>query len=423
VVGVNAGEVWLTIDPAANYDKTVRKVKEVVDGYPGLARDVSTYPEHQVKAATAGAAGDVVVRVFGQDLGVLRTKADEVRRLIARTDGVVDPTVNLPPDEPTVEIEVNLAAAQKYGIRPGDVRRETAILLSGLQAGNLFEEQKVFDVVVWGVPAARQSLTSIRELLIDTPGGGHVRLKDVADVSIKPNPTVIQHDGVSRRVDVSADVRGRSVEAVEKDIQQGLKGISFPTEYHAELLGLSAQRAGVRNLAWGLAAAAVILVLLLLQAAYGSWRLASAFLLALPFALAGGGLTALAGGVGHTLGCIIGLFLVLCVAVRNGVLLIRCYQRLEREEGERAGLGLVLRGTYERATPILMTAAITAVALAPLALLGSIAGAEILYPLALVALGGLATSIVFSLFMVPLLYLLFGSGGDRDVFATEPSAA
>jgi CzcA family heavy metal efflux pump len=406
--GVNAGELWLTIDPAADYDRTVNRIREVVDGYPGFARDVTDYPEQQIKEATTGASGDVVVRVYGPDLTVLRAKAEEVQRLLAGTKGVVAPKVDLPPEEPTVQIEVNLAAAQKYGIRPGDVRRDTAILLSGLQAGNLFEDQKVFDVVVWGVPAARASLTSIRDLLIDTPDGGHVRLGDVADVSIKPNPTVIRHDSVSRRVDVVADVRGRGIGAVEKDIRGGLAGMTFPTEYHAELLGLSAQRANVRNLAWGLTAAALILALLLLQAAFGSWRLASAFLLALPLALAGGALVALVAGVGVTLGSLVGAFLVIGVAVRNGVLLIRHYQSLDGPPG----LGLVLRGTQERIAPILTTAAVIAGALAPMVFVGGVAGAEILYPLALVVLGGLVTSTVLSLFVVPVLYLLFAP--DRE---------
>jgi AcrB/AcrD/AcrF family len=191
---------------------------------------------------------------------------------------------------------------------------------------------------------------------------------------------------------------------------------------------LSAERASVRNLSWGLAAAAIILVLLLMQAAFGSWRLAFAFLLALPLALVGGVLAALVTGVGLTLGSLVGFFLVWCVAVRNGVLLIRRYQQLESEErlaGEESDsfrLRLVLRGTQERVTPIVMTAAVIAVMLAPMLLLGSVAGAETFYPIAVVVLGGLVTSTVLSLFGVPLLYLLFGSSRDRDERTSVMSA-
>jgi Cu/Ag efflux pump CusA len=169
--------------------------------------------------------------------------------------------------------------------------------------------------------------------------------------------------------------------------------------------------------------AAVIAVLLLLQAAFRSWRLASAFLIAVPVALTGGVLAAWAGGVGLTLGAAGGLFLIWTVAIRNGVLLIRHYQGLQHDEHGRPGLDLVLSGTRDRVAPILMTAATAAVALAPLALVGGIAGAEILYPLALVALGGLVTSTLFSLFVVPVLYLLFGAARERDELTTNPSMA
>jgi Cu/Ag efflux pump CusA len=400
VVNANSAELWITIDPAANYGATLTKIQKVVDGYPGFTQTVGTYPAERVRGAVTGSAADLVVRVYGQDLDVLRGKAEEVRRLLAATTGVAAPRIDLPPDEPTVEIEVNLAAAQQYGIRPGDVRRETAILLSGLQAGSLFEDQKIFDVVVWGVPAARQSLTSIRELLIDTPSGGHVRLKDVADVRIRSNPTVIQHDKVSRRVEVTASVRGRDAADVATDVRTKLKGLTFPLEYHAEVLATgSAKRAGTSNLAVGLAVGAVILMLLLLQSAFGSWRLAFAFLLALPLALVGGLLAALVGGVGLQLGSLLGLFLVGCVAVRNGVLLVASYRRGDHRE--------------ERGAPVLVTAATIALVLLPVLLFGSVSGAEMLYPLAVVALGGLVTSTLFSLFVVPALYRLLGDAGER----------
>jgi CzcA family heavy metal efflux pump len=410
VAGLNSGQIWITVDPSADYRRTTARIKAVIGGYPGFAHSVATYPEQRIKAAVTGADDDVVVRVFGQDMNVLRGKAEEIRQLLAGISGVVTPKIDLPPEEPIVEIEVNLQAAQRFGIRPGDVRRETAILLSGLQAGSLFEDQKVFDVVVWSTPASRQNLTAIQQLLIDTPGGGHVRLKDVAAVRIKPNLAVIKHDAVSRRVDVTAAVRGRGVAAVNAEVQRKLNGVAFPLEYHAELLGLSGQRADDRNLAVGFALTAVIVILLLLQAAFGNWRLALAFLIALPLAFAGGILAALAAGVGLSLGSLAGLGLVGCVAVRGGVLLIRSYQRLERDEQVPVGPGVLVRGAHEHSVPILVTALAIAVVLLPISIFGSIPGTELLYPLAITALGGLVTATLLSLFVVPALYLLFGSG-------------
>jgi CzcA family heavy metal efflux pump len=417
-VSPNDADIWVSIAPDADYDRTVARVRNVVDGYPGLTHEVSTYPDQRVRAAATGTSDDIVVRVFGKDLDVLATKADEIRRLMAGTAGVVAPRVDLPAQQPTIEIEVNLAAAQRYGIRPGDVRRDTAILLSGLQAGSLFEDQKVFDVVVWGVPAARESLTSIRELLIDTPSGGHVRLADVADVRIRPNPAVIRHDSVSRRVDVAARVRGRDVAAVEAELRSKLTQVSFPLEYHAEVLGAPAKTFDTGDLL-GPGVAAAVLVLLLLQAAFGSWRLAAALFLALPIAMVGGLLAALAAGTGLPLGAVLGLFLVWGLAVHHSTGLVRTYQWLEAEPA--AGPGVVARGSAQRFAPIVVTAVTLAAAVAPLALSGAIAGTELLRPFAVVVLGGLVTTTLFSLFVVPALYLLLhGRTGTAPPEAASP---
>jgi Cu/Ag efflux pump CusA len=408
VVDINSGEFWVTIDAKADYQSTVARIQQVVDGYPGFSHSVVSYPEQKVSEAVAGTNGDVVVRIFGKELSVLRDKAQEVQQLLSGIHGVVAPVVDLPPDQPTVEIEVNLSAAQRYGIKPGDVRRVTATLLSGLQAGSLFEDQKVFEVVVWGTPALRASVDSVRQLLIDTPSGGHVRLKDVADVRVRPNPTVIRHDGVSRRVDVVTNVRGRSAGSVVDEVQHRLKGVAFPLEYHAELLGSGTAGAAPEYPVVGWAVAAAIVIFLLLQASFGSWRLASLLYLVLAVAPAGGVLIALASGVGFSLGVLVGLFMVWALAVRNGIQLIRHYQHLEQDEGGRFGPDLVLRGTQERFAPILMSALTLGVALLPTVFYGNIAGLEVLRPLAITVLGGLLTSTLLSLFILPTLYLAVG---------------
>ena len=182
------------------------------------------------------------MRVYGEDLEVLRSEAEKVRQALAGIDGVVDSHVVLPLRSPRLEIEVDLAAAQRYGVKPGDVRRAAATLLSGLQVGSLFEEQKVFDVVVWSTPETRESLTDIRDLLIDTPGGGHVRLGEVADVRIASSPTVIRREAVSPYLDVRFNVQGRMLSAVANDVKAPIQNFTFPLEYHAEVLGDYAAR-------------------------------------------------------------------------------------------------------------------------------------------------------------------------------------
>jgi Cu/Ag efflux pump CusA len=423
-VGINSAELWLSIDPAADYDATVVAVEEVVDGYPGLDIDLLNYPQERFNAALAEEEeAGVTVRIYGHDLDILRGKAEEVRQLLAEIDGVSEPIVEDQVEEPVVEIEVDLEKAQRYGIKPGDVRRAEAALLSGLHVGDLFEEQKVFEVVVWGTPETRESLTSIRELLIDTPGGGHVRLGDVADVRIVPNLNVIKREAVSRRLDVEANVRGGDSVAVAAEVDRRLNEIQWPLEYHAEVLGNYADRQAARNRVLAFALAAAVGTFLLLQACFGSWRLGTLAFLALPVALVGGVLAAALGGGMLLLGSLAGFLAVLGIAARQGIVLIKHYQHLEQQEGETFGPGLVSRGAGEQFAPILTTAVTTAVAFLPLVLLGDIAGLEIAHPMAVVVLGGLVTSTLLYLFVVPALYLSLGSSPEPEVRGREFHAA
>lgn len=422
---INAGELWVSIDANADYDKTLAAVRATVDGYPGLSREVLTYPEERLRLAETGSNKDIVVRVFGENLDVLRSKTEEVSQLVAETDGVVDAQVELPIMEPQIEIEVDLARAQRHGIKPGDVRRAAAVLLSGLVVGNLFEDQKVFEVVVWGKPETRQSLTSIRDLKIDTPAGGQVRLGDVADVRVASTPNVIRHDGVRTYVDVTANVRGRDVDTVVKDIEERLQGVAFPLEFHAKVLSGYAERQSDRMTLLSVAITAAVGIFLFLQACFGSWRLATLSFLTLPSALVGGALVALATGGDISLGSLGGFLALIGIAARNGIALIRTYQRLEWEEGEALDFELVRRGAQERLVPVLMTALVTALALLPIVVAGRIPGLEIVHPMATVILGGLVTATVLNLFVVPSLYLRFAPSArtqvEGELFPVGPS--
>jgi CzcA family heavy metal efflux pump len=410
VVGVNAGENWISIDPAADYDKTLAAVQEVVDRQPGLYHDVLTYLNERIDEVLTGASEAFVVRIYGPDLKGLHSAADEVKQALTGIDGLVDLHVELQTEVPQVQVQVDLAAAQRYGLKPGDVRRAAATLLSGEEVGDIFRDGKAYDVVVWSTPETRSSLTSIRDLLIDTPDGGHVRLGDVALVHIAPAANVVQRENDSRRIDVGANVRGRDIGAVAADIQSRLQSVAFPLGYHAEVLGEYAERQAAEARLLGLALAVAVGIFLLLQLSFGSWRLAVLSFLTLPSALVGGLLAASISGGVISLGSLVGFFTVFGIAARNGILLINHYQHLERYEGATFGLDLVLRGARERLSPILMTALATGLALVPLVIAGDIPGHEIEHPMAVVILGGLVTSTLLNLFVVPAIYLRFGKG-------------
>jgi Cu/Ag efflux pump CusA len=421
VVGVNSGEIWVSIDPKADYDRTLRNVQGVVAGYPGMSQDVRPFSSERVDEVLSGNEDDVVVRLYGEDLQVLGTKAREVRKALAGVDGLANERVQFHTNEPTLVIEPDLAASQANGIKPGDIRRAAATLLSGIAVGSLFEEQKVFDVVVWGTPDTRSSVSSIKQLLIDTPEGGHVRLGDVADVRIAPNPSVIRRQGVSRYVDVTAHVDSRgglfkywAMGSATKDVEKALENVKFPLEFHAEVLATDRQPLG-RFFAIALAAA--IGIFLLLQAAFGSWRLGAATFVAVPVALTGGLLAALIGGGTLSFGSYAGLLAVLGLTARNGMALMSHYRRLEQDEGMAFGPDLVVRGARERFPAMVSSAIAVAIVVIPAIVAGPIAGFEVIQPLAIVVLGGLVTSLFMNLFVAPAVYLRYGFSP-----ATEPAA-
>jgi Cu/Ag efflux pump CusA len=279
----------------------------------------------------------------------------------------------------------------------------------------------VFEVVVKGVPDVRQSAESVRNLLIDTPDGGQVRLDQVADVRIQPSPAVIKRDAVQRYVDVEADVSGRSLGAVAGDVQNRLNNGEFPLEYHAEVLEqtTTGQEINLGRVA-GLGLTAVIAIFLLLQAVFRSWRLAVLAFLTLPVALVGGVLAALIDGATLSLGALMALLALLGIAARNGVMLIDRFQQLRLDGSQAFGAELVQRGARDRFAPTLTVAVATAAAVLPFVILGNVAGLEIINPMAIAMLGGLITSTLLALFVLPVLYLSFGAGAEPEPVAETP---
>jgi Cu/Ag efflux pump CusA len=289
--------------------------------------------------------------------------------------------------EPTIEIQVDLAAAQRVGLRPGDVRRDASTLISGLTVGSLYEQQAIFDVVLWGGPPTRGSVNSLQSLLLDTPSGTRIRLGDVAQVRLAAAPPVVTHDAVSRSLDVTAAIRGRSAADVAEDVTAQLRRMDFPYEYRAEVVGDATDRAADRR--WVLLAAVVagLLGYLLLQAATSSWRGAAVLFVTVPFA---------AGGV------LAALFAVVGLALRQALVLVRRARALRHAHGVAPE---AMRQALHEQAPAAVAAVVAAGAVfLPAAVMGGGAGLELLHPFAVTLLGGLVTTVGVVLFAVPTLY-------------------
>ncbi|MFC5994852.1 efflux RND transporter permease subunit [Pseudonocardia hispaniensis] len=419
---VDTGEIWVHLDPAADHDATVAAVQAVVDGYPGLERAVQTYLGAQSGTLLSAPDSALVVRLYGDDSAILNTKADEVARLLSGVAGLQDPTVQRTPLRPTLQVEVDLAKAQQFNIKPGDVRRTIATLLAGLEVGSVFEEQKVFEVIVWGTPELRHSVASVQNLLVDRPdGAGQVRVGDVANVRIVPAAAVIHRDSSSRFLDVTATVAGRSYGAVEAEAREKLAALAFPFEYRAEIVGDNAARQAATWQIIGVAIVAVILIFLLLQAATRSWWLALIFLATLPVALSGGAIATVIGGGVVSLGTVMGLLTVAAIALKQGLSVLGAFQQ-RRAAGEELGPELVHRAVRDQLGPIGASMLAIALVALPIVIRGPIAGLELLHPLAVTVLGGLVTTTLLVLWVIPGLYAARAGGQEEDLALTAPAA-
>ncbi len=408
VVGVNFTELWISLDPSVDYAATVATIQSVVDGYPGLQRDLLTYLRERIKEVLTGASATIVVRIFGPDLDVLQRKAAEVGKAIGSVNGTADVKVQALTLVPQVEVHFRPERAQQVGVTPATVRDTVATVLRGTKVGEVFDQQKVFDVVVWSTPARRRDLFTLRRLPLELPGGGYAPLESVADVTLAPTPNEITREGGSRRIDVTSNIRGRDLGSVARDIETALAGIPFDAGYHPEVLGEYKARAESQNRLLALGALSLLGILLVLHVDFGSVRLVALVALTIPFALIGGVASVfLTGGV-LSLGTLVGFVTVLGIAARNGIMLVSHYRHLEHEEGVPFGEELAMRGAEERLAPILMTALVTGLALVPIIAGGDRSGHEIEHPMAVVILGGLVTSTVLNLVLLPAIYLRYG---------------
>jgi Cu/Ag efflux pump CusA len=417
VVNTNSGEIWVTIKPSADYDQALADVRSVAQTTPGIRATPQTYESGSMSGALSPTGDTVTARVYGQDYPQLLTAAGQVRAAMSRIRGVHNPQLQLGDRQPSLSVEVNIAKAEQHGVKPGDLRREASTLLSGLTVGNFFENQQVFDVVVVGTPAVRASLSSVRNLVLDTVSGGHVRLGDLASISVGAGPADIQHEAISRYVDVIAHVGGRSAASARTAVSGALKTIKFPLEYHAEVQSGSADSGTSHAAFLGYVLAAMVGILLLIQAALGSWSWALVVFLLLPVSLMGGVLVAIATGTAETLAADAGLVAALAIGIRQSLLVAGRIRRAHAGDGGELTDAVVSRGAAEAAGSMLSAAVVLAAALVPFVALGDVAGNELLHVAAAVLLGGVLSATLLNLFVLPAVCLRLG--GTRPVVPAE----
>ena len=427
VVGVNDAELWVRLDEDADYDRSLSLVKRAVANFPGVRSRVMTYTDQRLNDVLKPAKSPIDVRIYGEDRDRLIAKAEEIKEGLSGISGVRNPRLEISANEPSLLVKVDLTKAQMAGILPGDIRRAAATLLQGIEVGNLFEDQKVFEVIVVGTPELRANVTSVKNLLLETPSGNPVRLEAVADVRVSATQAVIERDASARVIDIVADVSGRSGAAVASDVEKLIRKEKFNLGYHAQLMGdYQDHRAAVRRV-WVTAIIAGLIALLILQAACGSWKLAAAMLLTVPAAMAGAVLVVMIDGGDLTLGHLAGLVGTMGLAVRNVTFIVRRSQQLELDSTGEDRAQFIGIASADRASSALISTLVSAAAFIPVVALRGSAGGEIVSPLAVTLIGGMVSCLVVGLWIVPAFYTwlapdlrhkqLFVDEAKSDVFS------
>ncbi len=376
---------------------------------PGTNVTIGQPISHRIDHMLSGTRANIAVKVFGDDLGTLRRLGERVRDTTSRVPGVVDLSLEQQMDVPFVRFVLNRAAIARYGLRAADIAEAVETSFAGVTVGRIFDRGTAFDLVVKFDSESQVDFDRVADLPIDTPNGGVVPVRLLADVRREEGPNMILRENIQRRIVISCNVAGRDLGSVVEDIRAAVaQAVPMPAGYRVEYGGQfeSQQSASRRLLFLGVGVIAGLFMLLVL--AFGLPRDALLIMLNLPLALIGGVAGVfLAGGV-LSVASMIGFITLFGIATRNGIMLVSHIHHLIEEEGVTDFREAVQRGASERLVPILMTAMAAGLALIPLALGGGKAGSEIQTPMAIVILCGLTTSTLLNMIVVPTLYLRYG---------------
>lgn len=407
VAGVNFGELDVEIseEGAKERDKVIEDFRKEAAKLPGVVINIGGFISHRMDEILSGVRSAIAVKIYGSDLDQLRTLGQQVQSAMTGISGIVD--LQLEPQVPVkqVQIQFDRDAAARYGLTIGQLAETIETGLNGRTVSQILEKQQTFNLVVWLQDQYRNNLDVIGNLLVDTPNGQKIPLSQVAKVEYGTGPSTINRENVSRLIVVSANVAGRDLGSVIKEVRDRVRQVQMPSGYYVQFGGqFQAQEQATQTLLIaGLIAFAVISVLLYF--AVKSIPATMMIMINLPLALIGGVIfVALSGGV-ISVASMVGFITLFGVATRNGLLLVDNYNNRLAE-----GMPLkqvIVEGSMERLVAILLTALSSALGMVPL-VIGSGAGKEILQPLAVVVLGGLFTSTALTLLVIPALYSLFG---------------
>ncbi len=411
VQGVEAAEIDVGLKETGRpREQLLAELRRRFSALPGTNVTVGQPISHRIDHMLSGTRANIAIKVFGDDLGTLRRLGERVRASVAAVPGVVDLSLEQQMDVPFVRFVLNRSMIARYGLRPNEVAEAIETSFAGATVGRIFDRGTAFDLMVKFDPAAGSEFERIADLPIDTPTGASVPIRALAEVRREQGPNMVLRENVQRRIVISCNVAGRDLGSVVNDIRQAVsQAVPMPAGYRVEYGGQFESEQSVSQRLLALSVLAIAVVFMLLVLAFGRARDALIVMVNLPLALIGGVVgVSLAGGV-LNVATMIGFITLFGIATRNGIMLVTHIHHLMSVEGVHDFREAVERGAKERLVPILMTAAAAGLALVPLAIRGGQTGSEIQTPMAIVILCGLTTSTLLNMFVVPTLYLKFGS--------------
>ncbi len=378
---------------------------------------------HRIDHLLSGVRAQIVVKIAGEDLGTLRDLARQVKAAMNGIEGVVDLQVEKQVLVPQLRIRVKREAAARYGFHPAELIRMLETALKGKAVSQVLDGLKTYDLVLMLEESVRNDLRRLGDVRLLSPTGAVLLLSDVATITQVPGPNQINREHVQRRIVVLANVQGRDLGSTVADIQASI-AMDLPPEKMPSGYGLSlsvqfeSQQAATR-LILILGALSLVAMFAVLYSHFRSVQLVVQVMLNIPFAFIGSAIALWVAGVPFSVASLVG-FISLCgIASRNGILMISHYVHLIRYEGMTFGPDMVIRGSQERVPPVLMTALTTGLGLIPLVMASGQPGKEILYPVALVVLGGLTTSTLLDFCITPTVFLRFGRKACERLLAAQ----
>ena len=403
-------------------DELLRRIRAELAEVPGTIFNVGQFIAHRMDEVQSGIRAQVAIKIFGEDLNVLRQQGQAVLKVMQTVKGVEDLSLEQQINVPQVIIKANREKASRYGIKAGELAETVETLLNGVTVSQVLEGQKSFDLYIRLRDSARSDINAIRNILVDAPalsgdGKAKIPLRQVASVEFEEKPYFINREDVQRRIVVSCNVAGRDLNSLIVEAQTKIgEQVKLPPGYFIQYGGQfeSQQQAQRILILFGLGA--VVGIFLMLYQAFGTTREALLVMLNLPLALIGGVFAIYVTGRDLSVPAMIGFISLFGIASRNGIILVSHYNQL-RKEGQSLR-DTVIHGSLDRLNPVLMTAATAAFGLVPL-LWGDATGKELERPLAHVILGGLFTSTFLNMIVIPTLYNRIEEGRERRIAKKE----